>query len=277
MQTEYFRLLDGNNADFEEISQLMKKYVDDLSVRSALIESYYDLIKHGALIVLLRELIAKINSHADFSPVWMSHTECPIIAHSSSVLSLRCFAPENEIDSIYASPGKIILSLLSFDDIEIELYHGAHPMGTQTLLKRVRLAQNESVEIDLGQSFRIFSNGKPALLSRLLLDLGEYMAVYDAKTLEYISMLSLNPTSSRWYFMAKVAGKFPAEDALPILKQLINHPNYNVRWTALQELFKYDVDEGVRTLRQFKTDKSEFIREQAGEELIRIEKILSEA
>ena len=277
MQTEYFRIPGSQSDNFEEINNLMKRYIEDSSVKSALIEEYHKLISSGALIELLRGFMNKINSDTNFSPLWISSTECPIAAHSNSVLSFRCFAPKNEIDSVYASPGMIIISLLSENQVDVEIYHGEKETETQTLLKRVTLKRNESVEITKGQSFRIFSDGRSALLSRLLLDLGEYIPVYDANTLEYISMVSLSPSSSRWYFMARVAGQLPTADALPILHKLVEHSNYHVRWSALQELFSHDVDAALVVLNKFKTDPNEYISEQARAEATRIEVVLSEA
>lgn len=277
MQTEYFRIPGSQNNSFEKINNLMKQYIDDSSVKSGLIEEYYKLIGSGALIELLRDFMTKIKSDTKFSPLWISSTECPIVAHSNSVLSFRCFAPKNEIDSVYASPGTIIISLLSENPVDVEVYHGEQETETQSLLRRVTLKRNESVVITKGQSFRIFSDGRSALLSRLLLDLGEYIPVYDAATLEYISMVSLSPSSSRWYFMARVAGQLPTEDALPILHKLVEHSNYHVRWSALQELFSHDVSAALVILNKFKTDPSEYISEQARSEATRIEAVLSDA
>lgn len=277
MENEYFRAVNCDNGTFERISDLMMQYVDDTSVKGMLVEEYYKVIKSGVLIELLRDFLLRIKADSEFSPLWISSTECPIVAHSTSVLSYRCFAPKNEIDSVYASPGTIILSLLSDESVDIEIYFGEHETEAQSLLKRVTLNCKDSVEICKGQSFRIFSDGRSALLSRLLLDLGEYIPVYDSNTLEYVSMVSLSPSSSRWYFMARIAGQLPTDDALPILNRLVEHPNYHVRWTALQELFTHDVDRAFVVLNTFKTDSNNYIREQALNEVARIEKILCEA
>lgn len=277
MQTEYFRLTGSDDQNFETINTHMLRYVEDPTARDTLIEAYYRLIDSGALTALLRNMITKIRDDHEFSPIWISSTEFPVIAHANSVLSYRCFAPENEINSIYASPGTIILSVLSSRNVDIEIYHGKEETETQSLLRRVTVGPNGSVEIGVGQSFRIFSNGEPALLCRLLLDLGEHTPVYDANTLEYLSMVSLSPTSSRWYFMARVAGQLATGDAMPILRRLVEHPNYHVRWTALQEMFSHDVPEAIAMLNRFKTDTNRYISEQACEEAARIEQLLAAA
>lgn len=75
--------------------------------------------------------------------------------------------------------------------------------------------------------------------------------------------------------MAKISSLLNKEKSSRILQELCNHDNYNVRWTALQELFNVDQDIAIKNLKKFICDQNPSISAKAKEEYIRISEIMS--
>ncbi|EDP98983.1 HEAT repeat domain-containing protein [Shewanella benthica] len=269
MITENYKLIPGLNEAFDKLSYLMLNHK-----KSELIEEYLKCVKNGSFDLFITETLSHIESDSSFTPIWISATECPIIATANSVVSLRYFNPNSEQLSIYGAPEDILLTLLSsHSNVEVDIYNIIEPSYSLELAFRERLEKHDTITIKKGQTFKIISDSG-IVLSRLLMGLAKDTPVFDAKSLEFISMLSLNPTDSRWYFMAKTAGKLESSVALPLLNKLIFHENYNVRWTALQEIFNHDVNSGLSILENFKDDPSPYIRDEARKEHFRIKQIM---
>jgi hypothetical protein len=260
---EYFSLAQGSEQVFGDIDGAMRALQSGHCGKSEVLQAYQRLVESNGLERFLENTLETIASSDDFAPLWISGTECPIIANASSVLSLRCFALANEIDAIYAAPGDLVLTLLSNQPITVEIYHPVEDGSRQRLHQAITLTRGASIEIANGHAFRLAGGMQPALLARLLLGLTDYTAVYHSKTLDFISMLSLNPSNSRWAFMAQVAALFETQAAIPILEKLTRHGDYDVRWKALQGLFEHDTERAFHILGEFRNDPSEHISAQA--------------
>jgi hypothetical protein len=276
MATEFFKQADFDGSDFSAIAQQIDQYEAGQCQKSSIVASYYALVAGDAFRGFIRAMLAKIQCDNAFSPTWMAGSECAIVASKHCTLSIRQVAPDTGRELIYAAPGGIIITLMSAASVAVDIYKAEGATSPLRWVREETLMQGQSVEIEPPYACQYRLNGKPALFSRLMMDADDHTAVYDAKSLDYISMLSLDPNNTRWYFMAKLASQLASEKATPILEQLTGHHNYNVRWTALQELFNHDTDKAVAILNQFKTDSNAFIREQAELESLRIAALLAE-
>lgn len=273
---EYFSRVPNSQEIFSEIDHVMQGVPTGGTSKEDLLRAYDKLVESEGLCKFTEELLGQISRDDAFAPLWISGTECPIIANTASVLSLRCFALGNEIDAIYAAPGDLVLTLLSEEPISVEIYMPSADYSKQTLVEERRLSRKTSLRLSNGQAFRLNGNSRPALLSRLLLGLVDFTPVYDSKTLEFLSMLSLNPSNSRWAFMAQVAPLLNPKAAVSILEKLTTHGDYDVRWKALQGLFQHDTAGAMRILESFQRDPSEFISTQAQQEFERISQLAME-
>lgn len=274
MIQNYLNLVRGGGDRFEGIAKIMEEPISN-DVRSKLIRTYSDLVETGAFDEFIKSVLSTIEEDQFFSPIWISSTEAPLIATDSAVLSLRYYHPSCDQSSIYGVPSDIYLSLLNATaSVDVRVYdinsHTYEIVGEQV----VRLSKRETIHIEKWQTFKIEASGT-VCLSRLLLGLSEGIPVYDARTLQYISMLSLNPISSRWYFMAKVAGLLGKEAATSILLKLTQHPNYHVRWSALQELFNQNQIKAFSMLDKFRSDENPYINRKAESEWKRISGLLT--
>ena len=276
MAEEFYRQVDPDSGTFESIGDLITRYEDGASAKTSLVAAYHDLAASGAFALFMRAVLRKIRDDHAFTPSWMTPQECALVANRRCTLSIRRVERNQGNDFIYAASGSIILTLMSARPVRIALYRANGPTEPLEWVRDQELACDDSIEIDAPYAFRFHLNDQSALFSRMLLDSADYTAVYDANSLAYISMVSLVSNHSRWFFMAKIAGQLESAQAVPLLEQLTAHPNYNVRWTALQELFGHDTERAIATLDRFKDDDSEFIREQALAESDRIRALLAE-
>jgi hypothetical protein len=276
MAEEFFRQVDERDQTFADIGRLIQDYEDGLSEKSNLVNAYRDLAATDAFRTFLQVTLKRTRDDPAFSPNWMTSGECAIVANRQCTLSIRRVTPDTGRPLIYSASGTIIHTLMSPSPVTVDLYRADGPTQPLQWVSRRTLVQNESIEVEPPFAYRWSLDGKPALFSRILIDSADYTAVYDAESLNYISMLSLDTTSTRWYFMAKLAGQLDSGQAAPLLEQLTEHPSYNVRWSALQELFNHDQDKAIAILHRFTSDSNEFIREQACSESARIEALLAE-
>ncbi|MGO4221030.1 HEAT repeat domain-containing protein [Lysobacter sp. TAF61] len=267
---EYHSQVAGASSGFVRMDSAMCRYARGEASEEALLRIYQELVESHAMEAFVGRILELMSRAPEFTPLWISSNECPIIANSSAVLSIRCHSSHGELESIYAAPGEIVLTLLTKGPRSVELFESDEPLGVQRFVRRAALMQGESLTINRGQAFRINGEPEPALYARLLLGMSDHTATYDASTLEFIAMVSLDPIASRWDFMAQVAGYLDSESAKPILARLVRHPSYNVRWKALQSLFGHDTELALGLLSSFRTDPSEYIATQAREEYGRI-------
>lgn len=274
---EYFSANDEVRGIFAEFDQAMRDHAQGHVSREVLIEKYGELVQAGGLQRFVETHLERMEADPEYSPTWISGTECPIIANPVSVLSLRCFTMGNEIQAIYGAPGDLIFTLLSANPVRVSVYRpvDASRDSAQTIDRTEVLACGQSIRVSSGQAFRIDGGSAPAVLARLMIGLNEFTPVYDANTLQYMSMLSLNPSNSRWSFMAQVASLLRPEAAAPILERLTTHHDYDVRWKALQGLFDHDVARAMQVLADFRNDPSEDIAAQARAEHARISELIN--
>lgn len=276
MAEEFFRQVDTQDQAFETISRLIQKYADGKCEKSALLASYQDLVAAGSFDAFVHAALRKTRDDPSFVPGWITSAECAIVANRHCTLSIRRITPETGVPLIYAASGTIVMTLMSSSPVVFDLYKVQGPTAPLQWAGERTLTRGDTITVEPFNAFRCRLDGSAALVSRMLIDSADFTAVYDASSLDYISMLSLDTTSTRWYFMAKLAGQLESTQAALLLEQLTAHHNYNVRWTALQELFNHDLEKAIGILNLFKTDASEFIRDKAHSESDRIAALLSE-
>ncbi|MCE9789997.1 hypothetical protein, partial [Shewanella chilikensis] len=83
---------------FDKITTLMNT---DNIIPSLILKEYINLIKEDAFQNVINEVLNEILINENFSPLWISSSEFPIIATKNSVLSLRYNDENNEQESIY--------------------------------------------------------------------------------------------------------------------------------------------------------------------------------
>jgi hypothetical protein len=276
MAEEFFRQLDEQDPTFASIAGLIQDFEDGLAEQSVVVASYHALVAAGAFGRFMRATLRKVRDDAEFTPSWITASECAIVANRQCTLSIRSVAPDTGAPVIYLASGHIIQTLMSAEPVTFDIYRSDRATAPLVWVGEKTLLPGESIDMAPPFAFRCRLNGRQAVFSRIMLASADHTAVYDANTLEYISMLSLDTSNTRWYFMAKLAGQLESAQATPLLEQLAGHANYNVRWTALQELFNHDQNKAIDILRRFKDDPDDHIREQASSELARIETILAE-
>lgn len=274
MHQKYYTFVDGLNEIFDPIMDLMAKPITSSS-KNDLLSEYHSLIEKKAFEQFVDAVVEKTENSEDFSPFWTSNSEAPIAASSNAVLSLRYHDEQCAQASIYGVPSDIYFTLLHANgSVKLHIYdidELDYSLSHQTTLN---LTNRQTVRLKRGQTFKIETTGI-ACFARLLIGLGESTHVYDANTLQYLSMLSLNPISSRWYFMARIAALLGEEEATEILKKLTKHDHYNVRWVALQKLFDVDQALACKTLNAFQDDPHPFIAKKAKTEWERIRPLLA--
>tara|TARA_R110002060_G_scaffold76755_1_gene87468 strand:- start:16350 stop:17111 length:762 start_codon:yes stop_codon:yes gene_type:complete len=244
------------------------------NTRTALVNTYLDLVTQGSFGDFIEDMLLKIKSTREFSPVWISSSEVPIIATPEAVLSLRYHDASTEQSVIYGVPTDIYLSLLyTTRAVRVVVYTLDDTSYQLQIKKTLSVSKNNTIHLPKGESFKIETDGV-ACFSRLMIGLGEGTPVFNASSLEYMCMLSLDPISSRWYFIAKVISLLSTKKACHILKKLTKHAHYNVRWTALQELFNVDQEQALNILQAFQHDENQYISAKATTEWNRISKLL---
>ena len=274
MNQQYFEYVDEISEIFYPIAELMQKPATAKSLGD-LLKEYEHLVQSNAFSVFINAVVKKSITTPDFSPIWISGTEAPIVASEHAVLSLKYHDSLCSQSSIYGVPSDIYFTLLSCTAPVTMTVYSIDPATYQlNFNKTLTLSVNESVHLKKFETFKIETNGV-ACFSRLLLGLGESTHVFDADTLQYLSMLSLNPVSSRWYFMARIAAQLDEQSAITILKELTKNPSYDVRWVALQELFNFDTNIALSVLDKFRNDPHPFVAEKASSEWDRIQLLMA--
>jgi hypothetical protein len=274
MHQKYYALVDGLNELFDPIMDVMTKPITPTS-KDELLSEYHSLVENNAFEKFVDSVLARTEEDAEFCPFWTSNTEAPIAASSNAVLSLRYHDEQSAQASLYGVPSDIYFTLLySTGSVRIHIYDIDKQDYSLTHETTLNLKDKQTIRLKKGQTFKVETQGI-ACFSRLLIGLGESTHVYDANTLQYLSMLSLNPISSRWYFMARVASLLEKSAAKNILEKLTKHDNYNVRWVALQQLFEVDQELACKILQAFQDDVHPFIAKKAKAEWTRILPLLA--
>lgn len=227
--------------------------------------------------VFINKLVDKISVDNSFYPSNTNGSEISILGNEQVFLSLSYKSNDDIVlKGLYSVPNEIVYLTLfkSSHEVELEIYDIDEENYHLSLISCSKWRDRETVCLKKMQTYKINTQGTACWSKLSIGHSEEAIHVFNASDLEYLCMLSLEANPSRCYFIAKVAGQMNVQQALPILKKLITHKDYNVRWAALQEMFNFEEADAFEILKGFRLDSNKYIAKKAKSEYERIHSIL---
>lgn len=143
----------------------------------------------------------------------------------------------------YVKAGGATVSFWEAPPIEDDFI--ASRAGSCRLTGRRRIEDGEEILIDgRYQSFVIEHADSDMLYFQAIVRAGAapLAAEYDSRTLGFLSASSTDEASSRVQMMASLLRTMEREDALPLLQEALNSPNFYTRWHIMREMLAMDAE-----------------------------------
>ncbi len=129
--------------------------------------------------------------------------------------------------------------------------------GTCRLVERRRMADGEDVVMDGSyQSFVIEHATSDMVYYQVLVRAGAapVTAEFDSSSHAFVNASSTDEASSRVQLMVSLLRSMERDDALPLIEESLNNPQFYTRWHIMREFLAMDADAALPALRRMAAD-----------------------
>jgi HEAT repeats len=244
---------------------------------------FHDLLTSGFAVNLVNQELGKMARDVGYVPPFgLSQSDLRLIQTPSFSLLLRIqeayYPPPNYLYSGTSDNIVGVLDCNAVNGITFECFE--QPESNRTLERPKKLVRGPNRVADRGDTIRIragidvYQLLPPGHLTLLLTMQSESRLStfweYDSSTLLPVRAIAASSSLSRLEFAARMLSEFGDPSSIPVLSDLINHPEHFIRWAAIRAIARIDETEGVKALYAAQNDQHPHVRRAALRELKQI-------